>query len=185
MSNRPQFAEQKFHQSRILIGPCRSWYQNGQPMCEEYRNENGKLEGERKLWYGTGNLKVQEFYRNGKREGVRKWWYENGQLSEQILYQDGEKTGKFISFHANGRPLDLDFFRDGKIDGESKSWLESGNINQHVLFLNGEYADIKFSPKKKINIIHIKQKLLSRVFDLHNSLSNFLIKDLIFTPQNA
>jgi antitoxin component YwqK of YwqJK toxin-antitoxin module len=156
-----------------------SWHGNGRLMCAEYKNKNNKLEGERRVWYTTGQLRMREFYLDDKLEGKSEYWHENGQLESQDFFQNRKPEGISKWWYNNGQIRGVEFRKNGQINGICRGWDMNGNLIYYTLYEDGDCEDGDFSMKKKMNIVHVKRRLLSRVFDSHNSLSDFLIKDLI------
>jgi len=59
---------------------------------------NGKLDGERQIWYDNGQLGMREFYRNGERDGKRDYWHENGHLHFQQFFRNEELIDEDFNF---------------------------------------------------------------------------------------
>jgi len=72
-------------------GKHTAFYLNGKPEIEE-TYVNGKLSGERKIWYPEGGLFCQEFYVNDTLDGKSVWFYPTGQLYDESYYQQGKHS---------------------------------------------------------------------------------------------
>lgn len=59
---------------------------------EEANYRNGKLDGERKLYYDDGKVQEEGNFKNGKRDGIAKWYDQQGSVTIQYTYKDGEKV---------------------------------------------------------------------------------------------
>lgn len=59
---------------------------------EEANYQNGKLEGERKLYYDNGKLQEEGTFKNGKRDGEAKWYDQEGNPTIQYKYKNGEQV---------------------------------------------------------------------------------------------
>jgi len=68
--------------------------ENKKPSKEKYR-------GMRKIYFETGELKQEEFYKNGKPDGVWRTFYKNGKIKTKGKYRNGEKVGVWKSFYKN------------------------------------------------------------------------------------
>ena len=80
------------------------YYHNdsNQIMTEEFYNENGKLEGERKTYYLSGKLAENAMYKNGVFDGESLWYSEAGQLIRVFNYKNGALNGVSKSYDSKG-----------------------------------------------------------------------------------
>lgn len=51
---------------------------------------NGRLNGERNIWYPNGRLFCKQFYINDTLDGKSEWFYESGQIYDEDYYQKGK-----------------------------------------------------------------------------------------------
>jgi antitoxin component YwqK of YwqJK toxin-antitoxin module len=85
-----------------------------------------------KYFFGNGRIREHSFHRNYKFEGEHKIWYEDGTLRMCAFYKNGElEESKF--WHANGQPARLEIFEKGVLI-EQKDWYNNGQIKLHKLF---------------------------------------------------
>lgn len=159
---------------------CKVWDTTMGLFVQEFWNENGMLEGERKQWYEDEQIESQDFWRDGRPEGERKFWYKNGQLQLREFYWNGRLEGKYQSFSRNGYPLFLRFYENGQIEGESRTWNHDGSIHAHRFFENNRQTDVHFSFHKRRGLLQIKNKLC-RMIKRSSSVQDFLIFDLFQT----
>ena len=64
-------------------------YSTGQKEIEE-NYVNGKLHGERKIWYPNGRLFCKQFYINDTLDGKSEWFYSSGQIYDEDYYNKGK-----------------------------------------------------------------------------------------------
>jgi antitoxin component YwqK of YwqJK toxin-antitoxin module len=64
-------------------------YSNGKKEIEE-TYVNGKLDGERKIWYPSGVLFCKQFYINDTLDGKSEWFYQSGQIFDEHYYLKGK-----------------------------------------------------------------------------------------------
>lgn len=64
------------------------WHQNGFKSYE-YNYSNGKIEGQVKRYYSTGELASLEFYKDGWMEGKQVFYYKNGRVKKTENYKKG------------------------------------------------------------------------------------------------
>ncbi|MBD3724354.1 MAG: hypothetical protein IE891_06125 [Flavobacteriaceae bacterium] len=72
---------------------------------ENYKN--GKLNGERYVYYTNGQIAEKAFYKNDRREGKYYKYAENGNLIEESIYKNGELHGKASFYDGEGNLLVL------------------------------------------------------------------------------
>jgi len=71
-------------------------------MIEENYGKDGKLQGERKVYYENGVVAEDTNYKNGKLSGEAKWFAENEMLIKVANYENGEFHGDYISYDKTG-----------------------------------------------------------------------------------
>lgn len=64
-------------------------YSNGQKEIEE-TYVNGKLNGERKIWYPNGVLFCKQYYINDSLDGKSEWFYPSSQIYDEDYYLKGK-----------------------------------------------------------------------------------------------
>mmetsp|Transcript_1107 Transcript_1107/g.1256 ORF Transcript_1107/g.1256 Transcript_1107/m.1256 type:complete len:170 (+) Transcript_1107:71-580(+) len=79
-------------------------------LVQQQTFSHGKLHGENKLWYSSGQLEELCFYVEGKLEGGYTAYHENGQLLEKANYVNDELVGDSCTF--NDLPTWTRFDRD-------------------------------------------------------------------------
>lgn len=108
-------------------------------------------------FYQSGQLWIREFFQNGKRDGERKVWYRNGQIFVSSFYRSGNPEGIHIGWHENGSPGMRDFYRNGRVDGECKFWGRDGRAYSHF-YRDGKLINTNFSINKKRMLVKMKNK---------------------------
>jgi hypothetical protein len=91
--------------------PSGSWGRNG---LEEITGQdgtttlspylNGQIDGDRIVFYPSGQMRLKDHYVLGKEHGISQGWYENGQLQYRSEYLLGkEVSGQ--AFDSDGKPI--------------------------------------------------------------------------------
>lgn len=75
---------------------------NAQMIVEHY-NDEGKLEGERCVYFKNGLPAEKAVYINGKLNGESKWFTESDKLIKQSQYRDDLLHGETINYDADGK----------------------------------------------------------------------------------
>ncbi|MGR3811346.1 toxin-antitoxin system YwqK family antitoxin [Jiulongibacter sp. NS-SX5] len=65
----------------------------------EAQYKNGKLEGERKIWYTDGQIMSIENFKSGLKEGRSIWYNPNGSILRTCNYKDGHESGACIVYY--------------------------------------------------------------------------------------
>jgi len=79
----------------------RKLYENGFLYSIENLNQ-GLFEGQYKVFYPTGKLKVEGQYTSNVTSGIWKGYYASGQLKEEVNMADNEENGPFTEYYENG-----------------------------------------------------------------------------------
>ena len=101
-------------------------------------HQMGKLEGEAKTFFPSGNLSAVVSFRDGKQHGLAKRFYEDGQVMEEVSYVEGQLEGELIRYHADGHKSAVIPFLAGKAHGMAREWFPSGSVRLEQRFVNGE-----------------------------------------------
>lgn len=72
-------------------------------MIVENYNDDGKLEGERFVYFKNGSVAESANYKDGKLHGESKWFSEKKVLLRHTYYKEGELEGKTINYDAEGK----------------------------------------------------------------------------------
>ena len=110
-----------------LDGLRKEWYSSGQ-LKHQLSYKDGKLDGFYKGWYPDGQIQTERNHKDGKLDGLRKEWYSSGQLKHQVSYKDGKLDGLRIDWYPNGQIQTELNYKAGKLDGFYKGWYPDGQI---------------------------------------------------------
>ncbi|WP_027125534.1 toxin-antitoxin system YwqK family antitoxin [Gelidibacter mesophilus] len=102
-------------------------------MTVEYYNDQGKLEGERQVFYPNGQVAEQSHYSNGKLEGVSKVFSEKGVMIKEFLYKNDALNGMSKYFNASGQMLAEGAYRNDQKHGVWK-YYENGVLTEEKDF---------------------------------------------------
>lgn len=89
---------------------------------------NGKLNGNRKLWFTKGKLMEHRFFKNGKKQGLHELFWPNGKLKAQLNFLDGEYNGLVKEWYENGNKFREFNYDMGYENGSQKMWRIDGSI---------------------------------------------------------
>ncbi|WP_299363285.1 toxin-antitoxin system YwqK family antitoxin [Winogradskyella sp.] len=100
-------------------------------MITEYYNEEGKLEGERIVYYKNGNIAEKSFYKDGELDGISKWYAEDDLLLRESTYEDGKLNGKTANYDAGGNVTSEGHYGGNKKVGIWK-YYKNGKISKEI-----------------------------------------------------
>jgi len=101
-SNKKVISKGKMN-GKKFIGKWVYYHKNSnKKMIEENYGNDGKLQGERKVYYENGVVAEDTNYKNGKLSGEAKWFAENEMLIKVANYENGEFHGDYISYDKTG-----------------------------------------------------------------------------------
>ncbi len=133
---------------------------------------NKQYEGEWKYYHeNSPELMTLENYKNGKLNGERKVFYKNGQLAEVTNYSNGVKNGNYKKYAENKDNVVLEDvnFANGKEQGEAVYRNPDGTFASKGRYENGEkkgfwefYKNGKLDKKEKYPLQRKFQKLPPR-----------------------
>jgi antitoxin component YwqK of YwqJK toxin-antitoxin module len=106
--------------------------------------KNGKLSGNRKVFYKNGKIAEEVMYKDGKRDGVYKSYTEDGIILEETIYKNGEYDGLAVFRSPDNQIASQGLFKNGKKVGMWKI-LEKGKL----IDVNMNYQNIKFQKRVK------------------------------------
>ncbi|MBJ7879286.1 toxin-antitoxin system YwqK family antitoxin [Gelidibacter salicanalis] len=74
-------------------------------MTVEHYNTNGQLEGERMVYYETGQMAEHSTYNNGRIEGISKIFSDKGVVIKEFTYKDDRLDGMSKYYNGDGQLL--------------------------------------------------------------------------------
>ena len=102
-------------------------------MIEEYYNDNGLLNGERKVFYDNGQIAESTTYLNGKMEGKSIWYSEKGIKLKDFSYKNDLLNGITKYYDADGRLVSEGEYRNDQKHGIWK-FYENGILTEEKDF---------------------------------------------------
>ena len=98
---------------------------------------NGKREGQAKVFYSSGVLKAFMTYHADELEGPAETYYENGRLKEKFSYMKGKRHGDYESLYDTGTRASQAKYEKGLIIGLYQEWHEKGSPKAELYYLKG------------------------------------------------
>jgi len=107
-------------------------------ISEEATYQNGKLHGERKLYFDNGQVEIIEVYEDDVIVGDYKTYYRDGTLAQQATYVNGMMDGILKTYYKNSVLKDEVTMVENEENGPFKEYYDSGQLKWSGTFLNGD-----------------------------------------------
>lgn len=99
----------------------------------------GKLEGQRVIYYPSGQVKIVENYINNEYHGPYQSFFENGSPKQFGTFKNGQFEGELKTYYEqpSGRLKESVFLTEGIENGPFKQYFEDGTIQAEGFYENG------------------------------------------------
>lgn len=113
---------------------------------EEAHYKNGKLDGQRILFYPDGDTLIIETYQEDLFDGTYKSFYPNGQLKLTCTYQNNNIEGKLWQYYDSGQLKEEVLFEANAENGPFKEYHPNGQLSVEGSYKEGdkEHGPLKF-----------------------------------------
>jgi antitoxin component YwqK of YwqJK toxin-antitoxin module len=104
------------------------------------KSDNGQTaidsttDGEKKVFYPTGQLQYLVEFKNGKANGRVREYTPDGKLYMDAIFVEGHRNGKCTHFYKNGNPFEASNFVNGEKDGVESKYYENGKLLATILY---------------------------------------------------
>ena len=103
---------------KLYIGDWVYYHKNSDKiMITETYNDNGKLNGERLVYYDNGKLAERAFYKDGKLDGKSIWYSEKEIVLKDFTYVNDKLQGVSKYYDLDGNLLAEGAYKNDKKDG--------------------------------------------------------------------
>ncbi len=113
---------------KLYVGTWKYYQKNSdQLLIQEYFDNEGKLEGERKVYYKNGRVAEVQNYKSGILEGTSMLYSEKGIVLKTFIYVKNKLHGVSKYYNAKGDLIVEGQYRKGKKHGDWK-YYENGKL---------------------------------------------------------
>lgn len=98
---------------------------------------NGKIEGEYREYYPSGDISLIVSFRKGARHGSSAIYSPEGKLIASTKYNDGKQDGEMMLYYPSGAVLRRAMFHQNVQEGEDITFYENGSIKSSSVFEKG------------------------------------------------
>ena len=135
-----------------LDGPYTVYCENGN-IQETQHYLLGKLNGEATRYHDCSNtLAERKNYNNGKLEGEREIYYPDGKLKEKMIYENDTLNGLKSTFDPSGNQKEEETYAHGVLNGMCRYYYPRGSLMQEVNYLEGEKHGVEKLYHKRGNV---------------------------------
>lgn len=110
-------------------GDWETYFQGTEEAVNEQSTWNDDMiVGSLKVFYETGELRMEVPHVNGVPEGAQRVFYKNGELEREVNNVAGVPHGMETLYHEGGAKLGENEFVNGARTGEARSWWPNGTL---------------------------------------------------------
>lgn len=111
----------------LYNGKYYTYHENGK-VATDFNIKEGKIAGEAKFFYESGELLESGEYVNGLKNGVWTKVSKDGKVLGTASFKDGDKDGEWFIYDNQGHKLFEMHYTKGKRSGTWKQWDADGNL---------------------------------------------------------
>ncbi|WP_432222020.1 toxin-antitoxin system YwqK family antitoxin [Flavobacterium sp. TMP13] len=140
--------------NKVLEGEWIYYHQKSKDIMTKENYVKGKLEGLRSVFYSSGKIAEEQFFKNGLKEGPYKKYTENGLTLEESNYNNDLYNGQAVFKNGAGLIISTGNFINGKKAGVWE-FYEKGKLVKEVNMsdpkaINQSMIKSKVSPEKRV-----------------------------------
>ena len=114
------------------------WFPNGNKKHVVNYNNDGKPNGNEKVWDDNGTLIRESNYKDGLFDGVQTRYWNNGQMAKLETYENGLENGVSKQWISNGTLVTESNYKNGELDGIYREWSEEGILTDEAEYKEGD-----------------------------------------------
>ncbi len=88
-------------------------------------------------YHPNGTVAEQTYYKDNKKNGLSQLFYQTGQLKKQVFYKMGAKMGTYLSFFITGMKCEIAEYKDNQLHGYYALYHENGPIKRRAKYKDG------------------------------------------------
>lgn len=131
--------------------PAKGYYFDGSPaFTGTYRN--GRIDGEWRYLYRSGQPRSVRRLSEGKLQGVSEEYYENGQLRSRQGFASDQPQGYYQGFTRHGKVEQEGYYQEGQRQGTWRDYYADGHLSQETDYLNDDVNGLlrSYTPTGKL-----------------------------------
>ncbi|MFK8056612.1 MAG: hypothetical protein AB8F78_10870 [Saprospiraceae bacterium] len=124
-------------QDSLMNGAYEAFDDKGN-LLERAFYSQGRLNGDRMLYYPNGGLQYKESHLDGEFIGPYQAYYPEGQLELEGEYIDNKMSGIWTAYYPSGTVKETVTFVDNDENGPFKEWYSNGVVKAEGEYANGD-----------------------------------------------
>ena len=98
----------------------------------------GKLEGMSRIFYETGKIQEESFYKDNLKSGPSRWYNKTGRMIAMYNYQGGQFEGIQRTYYENDTTQCISNYSNNLLNGDYKEYYRNGVLKVSGKYLNGQ-----------------------------------------------
>ncbi|MCI0382332.1 MAG: hypothetical protein L0207_04700 [Chlamydiae bacterium] len=141
-----------------------SFFSNGK-IEKITRYKEGLLEGEMKLFFPEGEIKMVSHFKNGKPHGSTISYHKDGKKAEEMQYEEDKLVGEFIRYYPETEAKAAAIpYHQGVVHGIAMEWHPNGMLKSSRQFSDGA---VHSDGKNPAVMVYDENRNLIEVQDFH------------------
>jgi antitoxin component YwqK of YwqJK toxin-antitoxin module len=103
-----------------------------------YLTQDGKRNGQCRLYYPSGNVQAEMFYLMDSLHGPSMFFSEEGKLLSRVFFCEGKRTGKGYLYFLSGKTASVQRFTEGISEGIQEYFYENGTVKSSIPYQSGQ-----------------------------------------------
>ena len=112
--------------------------------------QNGKRNGEAKIYSKAVKIKSIVPYVNNMEHGIIKDYYDDGQIAAEISVENGKRNGMDRRYYPNGQLQSEHNYENDEIQGTIREYDEEGHLTRKAIGLHGYAAEHIENPQQQL-----------------------------------
>lgn len=124
------------YEDGVKNGPAVWYFADGLSVDLEINMINGKMHGNSKEYYFSGELQFTSYFNNGLQEGERLEYYTTGEIKSRSIFIADFEEGLSKEYYKNGDIRGEIEISKGKWEGDYKEYYSNGNLSMITTYKN-------------------------------------------------
>lgn len=120
-------------EGRTRTGEWKSYHQDGTSLMIKEVYKEGKLQGDRTVYFISGGIAQTETYEEGKREGKAMYYSEDGKVLKNLIYKNDKLEGVAKLYNGFGELEVEGNYKNNRKHGIWK-YYKNGKVNKEIKY---------------------------------------------------
>lgn len=125
----------------VKEGFYKIYHADGKTVSIERNYKNDQMDGQEKVYFESGKLKVEATYAEGALEGPFKEYFEDGKVMQEGTYKANNLEGELKTYYPNGQLKDIATMSESIENGPFEEYFDNGKLKAKGTFANGKNTE--------------------------------------------